>query len=41
MNAVEPFPHQQRSTDPSSFPCDRPPCRLVAEGADGSRKEPA
>jgi hypothetical protein len=35
---VEPFPHQQRST---VFLRDRPPCHPLAEGADGSRKEPA
>jgi hypothetical protein len=38
MNAVEPLPHQQRST---VFLCDRPPRHLPAEGADSSRKEPA
>jgi hypothetical protein len=38
MNAVEPFPHQQRST---VFLCDRPLCHLRAEGAGGTRKEPA
>jgi hypothetical protein len=38
MNAVEPFPHQQRST---VVLCDRPPCHLLAEGAGGTRKEPA
>ena len=38
MNAVEPFPHQLWST---VFLCDRPPCHLLAEDADGSRKEPA
>jgi len=38
MNGVEPFAHQQRST---VFLCDRPPRHLLAEGADGSRKEPA
>jgi hypothetical protein len=38
MNAVERFPYQQRST---VCLCDRPPCHLLAEGADGSRKEPA
>jgi hypothetical protein len=38
MNAVEWFPHQQRST---VLLCDRPPCHLLAGGAGGSRKEPA
>ena len=38
MNAVEPFPHQQRST---VFLRDRPPCHLLAAGAGGTRKEPA
>jgi len=38
MNVVEPFPHRQRST---VFLCDRPPRHLLAEGTDGSRKEPA
>jgi hypothetical protein len=38
MNTLEPFPHQQRST---VFLGDRPPRHLLAEGADGSRKEPA
>jgi hypothetical protein len=38
MSAVEPFPSQQRSI---VFLCDRPPCHLLAESADGSRKEPA
>jgi hypothetical protein len=38
MNAVEPFPHRQRST---VFLRDRPPRHLLAEGADGSRTEPA
>jgi hypothetical protein len=38
MNAVEPFPHQQRST---VVLCDRPPWHLLAEGAGGTRKEPA
>ena len=38
MNAVEPYPHPQRST---VFLCDRPPSHLLAGGAGGSRKEPA
>jgi hypothetical protein len=38
MIAVEPFPHQQRST---VFLSDRPSGHLLAEGPGGSRKEPA
>ena len=41
MNAVELVPHRHRGIDLSVFPCDRPRGRARAEGADGSRKEPA